>query len=275
MTRVRALGLVWCGAFTAWWLLTPLVVMVVAGISDEWFDSGSLGSYLNNYTDVVFFSSGLSPPEHLILMAIAIVAATLQLMLAAPAVPPFRAAQEGRSMRQSVVAAAIVAGALVTMIGFAAIEALVVLSTDSTVPIPVAGELVVVALMATWLLSSAAWSTVLWRAGSASNPDVVSRLVRAAFRGSALQVVLGVPLYVIVRRKESCWCSLVTFWSLCVGFASMILLCGPGAVLLFTRGQRRAWRQGSCGSCGHLRAPHADRCPECGVAYPVRQMMES
>lgn len=166
-------------------------------------------------------------------------------------------------MRQSVVAAAIVAGALVTSIGFAAIEALVVLANGSIED----QDLMAVAVVATWLLSSAAWSTVLWRAGSESNPDVVSRLVRAAFRGSALQVVLGLPLYIIVRRKESCWCSLVTFWSLCVGFASMILLCGPGTVLLLTRGHRRAWRQGACGACGHLRSQGSDRCPECGLAY--------
>ena len=127
---------------------------------------------------------------------------------------------------------AIVAGALVTSIGFAAIEALVVLNNGSIED----QDLVVVALLATWLLSSAAWSTVLWRAGSESNPDVVSRLVRAAFRGSALQVVLGLPLYIIVRRKESCWCSLFSFWSLSVGFASMFLLCGPGAVLGLAEG---------------------------------------
>ncbi len=270
MTRSRALGLLWLGSFVAWWLLTPLVVLVLVGVS-EWFDSGQFNVTVKDYTGAVVFSEGFYTNEHLILLAIAMFAATLQLMLAAPAVPPFRAAQEGRSMRQSVVAAAIVAGALVTSIGFAAIEALVVLINGSIED----QDLVVVALLATWLLSSAAWSTVLWRAGSESNPDVVSRLVRAAFRGSALQVVLGLPLYIIVRRKESCWCSLVTFWSLCVGFASMILLCGPGAVLLFTRGHRRAWRQGACGSCGHVRAPHADRCPECGVAYPVRPMMES
>jgi hypothetical protein len=262
MTRKSALAAVWLAGFSAWWLLTPLVVLIVVGIS-EWFDSGSLDISAKDYTGAVFFSQGLYPKEHLILLGIAVFAATVQLMLAAPAVPPFRSAQEGRSMRQSVVAAAIVAGALVTSIGFAAIEALVVLINGSIED----QDLVVVAVVATWLLSSAAWSTVLWRAGSESNPDVVSRLVRAAFRGSALQVVLGLPLYIIVRRKESCWCSLVTFWSLCVGFASMILLCGPGAVLLLTRGQRRAWRQGACAACGHLRSPGSDRCPECGRSY--------
>ena len=262
MTQSRALGLLWLGSFVAWWLLTPLVVLVLVGVS-EWFDSGQFNVTVKDYTGAVVFSEGFYTNEHLILLAIAMFAATLQLMLAAPAVPPFRSAREGRSMRQSVVAAAILAGALVTSIGFAAIEALVVLVRGS----PDDPDLMVVALVMTWLLSSVAWSTVLWRAGSESNPDLVSRLVRAAFRGSALQIVLGVPLYVIVRRKESCWCSLFSFWSLCVGFASMILLCGPGAVLLFTRGQRRAWRRGACGSCGHLRAPSSDRCPECGGIY--------
>lgn len=166
-------------------------------------------------------------------------------------------------MRQSIVAAAILAGALVTILGFGAIEALTVLVSG----VPNDPSPMVSALVLTWLLSSLGWSAVLWRAGAESNPDGVSRLVRAAFRGSALQVVLGLPLYIIVRRKESCWCSLVTFWSLCVGFASMILLCGPGAVLLLTRGHRRAWRRGACGSCGHLRAPSSDRCPECGGIY--------
>ena len=268
MTRSRALGLLWLGSFVAWWLLTPLVVLVLVGVS-EWFDSGQFNVTVKDYTGAVVFSEGFYTNEHLILLAIAMFAATLQLMLAAPAVPPFRAAQEGRSMRQSIVAAAILAGALVTILGFGAIEALTVLVSG----VPNDPSPMVSALVLTWLLSSLGWSAVLWRAGAESNPDGVSRLVRAAFRGSALQIVLGVPLYVIVRRKESCWCSLFSFWSLSVGFASMFLLCGPGAVLLFTRGHRRAWRQGACGSCGHVRAPHADRCPECGVAYPVRQMM--
>jgi hypothetical protein len=262
MTRSRALAAVWIGGFTTWWLLTPIVVLLVKGISD-WLDSGNVTVTLRDYPLFVFISQGVYLKEHVILVAIAAFAATLQLMLTAPAVPPFRAAREGRSMRRSVIAAAILAGTLVTSIGFAAIEALTVLVKGS----PDDPNLLVVALLMTWLLSSVAWSTVLWRAGSESNPDVVSRLVRGGFRGSALQVVLGLPLYVIVRRKESCWCSLFSFWSLCVGFASMILLCGPGAVLLVTRGQRRAWRQGACGACGHLRAPGSDRCPECGLTY--------
>ena len=91
MTRSRALGLLWLGSFVAWWLLTPLVVLVLVGVS-EWFDSGQFNVTVKDYTGAVVFSGGFYTNEHLILLAIAMFAATLQLMLAAPAVPPFRAA---------------------------------------------------------------------------------------------------------------------------------------------------------------------------------------
>lgn len=265
MTRAWALVSIWVGALTVWWVVIPLVVIALVGISD-WFDTGRFTTSLRDYAVPVLFFEGFRS-EHSVLLAIASFAATLQLMLVAPAVPPYKAAQEGRSMVMSIVAASIVAGALVTALAFASIEALLVwLRSDGSLPFDEPQWLVAASIM-TWLVTSAVWTTVLWRVGAAARPDQVSRLVHAALRGSALQVVLGLPLYIIVRRREDCWCSLMTFWSLCIGLASLILLCGPGAVLLLTRGSRRAWRQGACSACGHLRAPSSRQCPECGALY--------
>lgn len=270
MTRWRALAAIWIGAAAAWWLLVPIIVMIVVGAS-EWIESGSPYVDFRDYVNIITLSDGIDDEGAWVLIAVAVFAATLQLMLVAPAVPPYRAAEQGRPMTQSIVAAAIVAGALVTALAFGAVEALIVLirmdvlDAPSNDPAWLASGLAV-----TWLLTSAAWTAILWRAGSVASPDRVSRLVRSALQGSALQVVLALPLYVIVRRKESCWCSLLTFWSLCIGLASMLLLCGPGLVLLLTRSHRRLWRQGACTSCGHVRSPGSNRCPECGAEYAAR-----
>lgn len=265
MTRWRALAALWIGAAAAWWLLVPIIVMMVFGAS-EWVQSGSPEVDFRDYVNIITLSDGIDDEGAWVLISVAVFAATLQLMLVAPAVPPYRAAQEGRPMAASIVAASIVAGALVTALAFAAIEALIVLLRMDRYPQDDPAWLIV-ALVTTWVMTSAGWTAVLWRTGATSNPDRVSRLVRSAVQGSALQVVLGLPLYIIVRRKESCWCGLVTFWSLCIGLASMLLLCGPGAVLLMTRGSRRAWRQGACSACGHLRSPGSGQCPECGALY--------
>ena len=272
MSRPRALALVWLGGFAAWWLFSPLLVMVVVGAS-EWLVDGRIDVEFDYYLEVAFFWRGFDQ-EHWYLVAIASFTATLQLMLAVPAVPPYRAASEGRSMRASIIAAAIVAGALSTSLLFAAGEMIAFLKSGSvdsgwrTVSLGVQSEVVLAAAGFTWLLVSAIWTRVLWRVGSTSSPDVLDRIVRRAFTGSALQVVLGLPLYAIIRRKESCWCALNTFWSICIGLTSMLLLCGPGVVLLLTRADRRAWRGVACGACGHLRAPGEVRCPECGVVHP-------
>jgi hypothetical protein len=263
--------LVWLGGFVAWWLFSPLLVMVVVGAS-YWLVNGRIDVEFDDYLEVAFFWRGFDQ-EHWYLVAIASFTATLQLMLAVPAVPPYAAASEGRSMRTSIIAAAIVAGALSTSLLFAAGEVIAFLKSGSvdsgwrTVSLGVQTEVVLAAAGFTWLVVSAIWTRVLWRVGSTSSPDVLDRIVRRAFTGSALQVVLGLPLYAIIRRKESCWCALNTFWSICIGLTSMLLLCGPGVVLLLTRADRRAWRGVACGACGHLRAPGEVRCPECGAEH--------
>ena len=279
MSRPRALALVWLGGFAAWWLFSPLLVMVVVGAS-EWLVDGRIDVEFDDYLEVAFFWRGFDQ-EHWYLVAIASFTATLQLMLAVPAVPPYAAASEGRSMRASIIAAAIVAGALSTSLLFAAGEVIAfiasagfadpVLRDGSAFEFMTLGgqtEVVLAAAGCIWLLVSAIWTMVLWRVGGTSSPDLLERIVRRAFQASALQVVIGLPLYALLRRKESCWCALNTFWSICIGLAGMLLLCGPGTVLLLTRAHRRAWRAGACGSCGHLRAPGEVRCPECGVVHP-------
>lgn len=271
MSRPRALALVWLGGFAAWWLFSPLLVMLVVAASD-WLVDGRIDVGFDDYLTTAFFGRGVQG-GHGILAAIAAFAATLQLMLAVPAVPPYRAASEGRSMRASIIAAAIVAGALSTSLLFAAGEMIAFLKSGSvdsgwsTVSLGVQTEVVLAAAGFTWLVVSAIWTRVLWRVGSTSSPDLLERIVRRAFQASALQVVIGLPLYAIIRRKESCWCALNTFWSICIGLTSMLLLCGPGVVLLLTRADRRAWRGVACGACGHLRAPGEVRCPECGAEH--------
>ena len=87
MSRPRALALVWLGGFVAWWLFSPLLVMLVVAASD-WLVDGRIDVGFDDYLTTVFFGRGVQG-GHGILAAIAAFAATLQLMLAVPAVPPY------------------------------------------------------------------------------------------------------------------------------------------------------------------------------------------
>ena len=60
--------------------------------------------------------------------------------------------------------------------------------------------------------------------------------------------------------------ALATFINLVMGVAALFWLCGPWAVLLWTREARRNWSRGVCRSCGYPRRSGSAGCSECGAA---------
>lgn len=264
MTRMRSLLVLWLMALPVWWLAAPGLLAMVAGVSEAIAEADPVDG-LRGAIDL--YATLIMPDtwEGLVVLgSIALLASGLQVALAAPIVPPYRAATEGRSMLGAVIAAAVVAGALTTVLGLALVEVAGLLAADDLLLYEWGDGPALLICFGGWLLASSVWTGILWHAGRSSNPDRMAALVRRAFQGSALQVVLGLPLYVIARRRESCFCALSTFWSLCVGLSALLLLCGPGAVVLLTRGHRRLWRAGACAQCGHMQFPGATHCPECG-----------
>lgn len=90
-----------------------------------------------------------------------------------------------------------------------------------------------------WIVSWLIWATVL--IGKARrDPQLILRRASAGARWSLVGMALCVPWYWVLRKKESCWCSLATFYSLVLSIMSLLFVGGP---LLFVLGRDRKLRK--------------------------------
>jgi hypothetical protein len=205
--------------------------------------------------------------------------ATFQVAFIAPLVGPLRLQATGRSLRTTVIGAAGLAAAMtIAMVwGIAQVVALY------TVGEPGSGKprmeadvpdwaswlfdidlLAVVPLLAAWLVVGGIWTAVLWRAGASRDPDDIGRFARKLLAGSGIELVLSIPLFILARRRMNCYCALGNFWGIVLGLAGIFWLCGPWAVLLLTREDRRNWARGACAGCGYPKRSGSGVCSECG-----------
>lgn len=121
-------------------------------------------------------------------------------------------------------------------------------------------------LLGSW----AFWTIVLLRSLQETPGGWLARMIRWLIAGSLIELAITLPLYVIVRRRYDCWCSLPSYWAVASGIMALLSLTGPGVVLLWRR--RRglptdAWVD-RCMICGYRRADDAGaRCPECGTRW--------
>lgn len=70
-------------------------------------------------------------------------------------------------------------------------------------------------------------------------PDLVERRVSQATAGTLVGLALATPWYLVLRRKQQCFCALGTFWALVAGLWSLLLVGGP-LLLWLARERRRA-----------------------------------
>lgn len=120
------------------------------------------------------------------------------------------------------------------------------------------------------LVSWVFWTIVLLVTLQKAPSGWLARTVRWLLVGSFVELAIALPIYVIVRRRFDCWCSLPSFWAVVSSLAVVLALTGPGVVLLWRRRAdlpTDAWSD-RCMVCGYRRAPDADaRCPECGTRW--------
>jgi len=186
----------------------------------------------------------------------------------APVVGPVRTTDAGRSLWSSVIAASLLGATMAAMMFAALVEGAVAMlaadmsefssAYDSTAALIWSGA------AASWLLSGFAWMFCLRRVGRTRDPGALDRIIRALFAGTAVELVLGVPIFLMARKKYDCYCAMATFLNLIMGTAALFWLCGPWAILLYTRDARRNWARGACRSCGYPRRSGGEVCPECG-----------
>jgi hypothetical protein len=137
-----------------------------------------------------------------------------------------------------VIAAAFLGGLFIAIPLFASID-LYYLSADAD-PKGFNAEPYAVGVLATWGLSWLIWTPILLHR-SRGQADAVERFVGKNIAGSAVGLALCLPWYFVLRRKQSCFCGLGTFWALVLGLWSLLVIGGP---LLFVLARDRRIRAG-------------------------------
>jgi hypothetical protein len=272
MPRVRALVLLWIMATVFWAIVWPVAFLPQVAIEEG---LQIVPKFIAQYASVAVTPSEWSA-NGLVLLAVAAGLGATQVLFVAPLVGEERTDGEPRSMRVAAIAATGVAIVVVAALVFVLVEGVVLLGADRFTPGRVGFNALdarpwqaFLAMLAAWIAGSVPASIVLWRVGASSDPNALERLVRTVTAGTSLNLVLALPLYLLARRRESCVCSLPTFYSIACGLAALLWLTGPFAVLFLTREYRRMWRRTRCGRCGYPRLAQAARCSECGMEFEV------
>jgi hypothetical protein len=121
-------------------------------------------------------------------------------------------------------------------------------------------------LLAVWITS---WVLIARFMRKGPRDTRLARLTSRLFLGTLIETAAIIPLDVLVRRKESCYCFSGTLLALItcgtVGFIAL----GPAIVLPFIARRRKHWYAQHCEVCGYDLAPtpHVLRCPECGTGW--------
>lgn len=82
-----------------------------------------------------------------------------------------------------------------------------------------------------WILSWLIWCFVIWKA-SRQFPETVEKKAWSGSGWSLVGLALCLPWYWILRKKESCACSLATFYALIAGIMSLLIVGGPLLLVL-------------------------------------------
>jgi len=137
-----------------------------------------------------------------------------------------------------VIAAAFLGGLFLAIPLLASVD-LYYLSADAD-PKGFNAEPYVVGALAVWVVSWLIWIPILLHR-SRGQADTVERFVGKNIAGSAVGLALCLPWYFVLRRKQSCFCGLGTFWALVLGLWSLLVIGGP---LLFVLARDRRLRAG-------------------------------
>jgi hypothetical protein len=207
------------------------VMMMVVALVDWSTDTLTLRSL---FGAGLFQASGTDWFWILLLWALALMQACL-LTLPLPAAP---STGEKAPLGPRVIAAAFLGGLFVAIPLFASVD-LYYLSAKAE-PKDFHSEPYLLGVVAAWVFSWLIWTPILLHR-SRGQADAVERFVGKNIAGSAVGLALCLPWYFVLRRKQSCICSLGTFWALVLGLWSLLVIGGP---LLFVLARDRRLRAG-------------------------------
>jgi hypothetical protein len=261
-------------AFTA----VGFLVAPIAFLPSLFFDSLSdYTQFVGNYYRVPLLSS--NPTLHFtgaqlgLFSAAVLMWAGLAVAFLAPITGKLQATSEPRSLLPSIIAAVIIGIVMFGIIATATYELLCALGSESTSDFEMMSSEVRMAMtfvmLGAWAVGGAFCALLFRRLGSTRDPTALDRMLRALLAGTVIEIALGLPLFLIIRKKSACECALASFWSLVLGIAALLWICGPAVLLLLTRDARRAWMRSVCPICGYPRRTSATCCSECGASFPV------
>ena len=274
ISRPVALGLVFVASFIIAMLLFPIFIWLAITPFESW--PSTANATLSLTEDYWRFLVSLAYWQFDVtgkiwLVAIAAVWATLTVAFLAPITGRVQLLQHGRSLRSSVAVAVLMGSVICGLIMGALIEGVLALMTSTEEEFYALQRLsaiaVISAVIGAWIVGGALWAIFLRRAGSSRNPAGLDLLLRRILAGTAVELVLGLPIALLIRRRSECYCSTATFFNFAFGTAALLWICGPWSVLFLTRKARANWSRTACASCGYPRRSGGSECSECGQAF--------
>jgi hypothetical protein len=191
--------------------------------------AGYLGVFgLLLMTPLLAVATGAGPEGFVYVGLVAMVVVGIGVSLLAAPAGRHRRPVGRTSILVPLLGSAVAAGLLVLAGGFAVSE---YLDADSAAPAVIAAGLA-------W----AVWLAVFGALARATDPDAVAaRLYQALVAGSALELLVAVPLHLVVRRRAECCAGVATGFGIGVGVVVMLLVIGPAVVFLYYRRYRQVY----------------------------------
>ena len=274
ISRPVALGLVFVASFIIAMLLFPIFIWLAITPFESW--PSTANATLSLTEDYWRFLVSLAYWQFDVtgkiwLVAIAAVWATLTVAFLAPITGRVQLLQHGRSLRSSVAVAVLMGSVICGLIMGALFEGVLALMTSTEEEFHglqrLSSSVGSIAVIGAWIVGGALWAFFLRRSASSRNPAGLDLLLRRILAGTAVELVLGLPIALLIRRREDCVCGTMTFFNFMFGTAALLWICGPWSVLFLTRKARANWSRTACASCGYPRRSGGSECSECGQAF--------
>lgn len=103
--------------------------------------------------------------------------------------------------------------------------------------------------------------------------DILGRIASTLFVGTLIEAAAIMPIDIMFRRKQDCYCFAGTFWAYVILLAAGLAALGPAIFMPVLTRRRKRWYASRCDCCGYDMTGiiHADRtidrCPECGAGW--------
>ncbi|MCE7973566.1 MAG: hypothetical protein DYG92_04460 [Leptolyngbya sp. PLA1] len=248
------------------WLVLGVLVWIVCAVlwqSAEAHDPASLVA-IPRWDEVV---GTLVDPEYVAwVVGCTLGMALLQTVFLWPVRKPTRKDASGLSVFLSLAAAGVMIGALLLAAGLAAGQFLWNYAEDLRAFESIGRVVVIGTAVAGWLVGT--WVLVAF-CHRGTRESMVGRLAAKLLLGTIVETAAIIPLDVLVRRKESCYCLAGTYWALLICGAVGLVVLGPAILLPVLIRRRKRWYGNRCDACGFdlTGLVNPERCPECGAGW--------